>query len=122
MTIRAGQRDNFSGDISVTAATGGYTKGRIYLIADTYYVARETKSAGEACLMAKCKGSVWCAKATGTGNSFVVGDKVYVLSNVLRPATATGAVLLNGSVTQAAAVGDAEVLVDFDGALPVTAT
>ncbi len=118
----AGDRDNFSGDISVTAATGGYTKGQIYLILDSYFVARETASATAACLMAECKGPIWVSKATTTGISFAVGDKVYAKSNKAAPATSTGAVLLNGVAISVAAVADTMVLVDFGGGMSPAAT
>lgn len=120
--MATGDRNNFSGDISVTAATGGYTRGKIYLIADTYWVARETAAAAASCLMAACVGCVEVTKATGTGKNFVVGDKLYVKSNVAENATSTGAVLLNGTVVRVAATTDTTVLVQFHGGLPVTAT
>jgi predicted RecA/RadA family phage recombinase len=122
MSNATGQRDNFSNDISVTAATGGYTAGQIYLIADSYFVARETASAGAACLMALCNDAIWVTKSTGTGKSFVVGDKVYVKSNKAEPATSTGAVLLNGTVIAAASTSDTKVLVQFHGGIAPTAT
>ncbi len=120
----AGERDNFSGDVSVTAATGGYTKGLIYLINDAYFVARETKSATVACLVASLAASgdgVWVTKATGTGKSFAVGDKVYVKSNKAEPATSTGAVLLPCIAISVAGTSATEVLVAPGGIAP-TAT
>lgn len=121
MAGAAGDRDNFSGDISVTAATGGYTKGKTYLVADSYVVARETKDAASTCIVA-AKGCIWATKAAGTGKSFVVGDKVYVKSNVLENATSTGAVLLNATVLEAAGATDTKVRIELHGGLSPAAT
>jgi predicted RecA/RadA family phage recombinase len=120
--MSAGDRDNFSGDISVTAPTGGYTKGKIYLIADSYYVARETKAAGAACLMASlATGAVWAEKLAGTGKTVAVGDKVYVKTNIVDATTSSGAVLLPAVCIRAAAAADTRVLLAGGGISP-TAT
>jgi hypothetical protein len=121
--MAAGDRDNFSGDLSITAPTGGFTRGSIYLVNDAYFVARETKAAGSACLMASLAGAgaVWATKATGTGKSFAAGDKVYVKSNVAENASSTGAVLLPCVCILAAGVSDTAVLVAAGGIAP-TAT
>lgn len=121
MTIRAGQRDNYSGDQSLTAPTGGVVKGNLYLIGSSYWVARETKSAGAAFLAANpAVGAVWANKATGTGKSFAAGAKLYVKTAVLDVAASTGSSLVLGGVAalEAAATADAEVLI---GAATLTA-
>lgn len=118
--MAAGDRDNFSGDLSVTAATGGYIRGKIYLINDAYFVARETKDAAAACLVASLAGhgAVWVTKAAATGKSFAIGDKVYVKSNVAENATSTGAVLLPCVCVLAAGATDTAVLVASGGIAP----
>lgn len=122
--MAAGDRNNFSGDVHVTAATGGYTKGQVYLVADAYMVARETAAAAASCLMCQNTGSecIEVTKATGTGKSFVVGDKVYVKSNKLENATSTGAVLMPWTVVEAAAASATSVKVQIPGGIPPTAT
>lgn len=75
--MAAGDRCNFSGDVSFTAPSGGYTRGLIYQVTDCYAVARETVAATASCLMA-LRGPVTVTKNTGTGKSFAIGDKVYM--------------------------------------------
>lgn len=119
-----GSRENFSGDISVTAPTGGYTAGKIYQLASgAFAVARETKSASSACLMALAgAGSViYATKVTGTGKSFSVGSKVYYVSaSASATPSATGNTLI-GIAVRAAATTDTEVAVLLS-VLPPTAT
>lgn len=121
MAGSAGARDNFSGDLSFTTPSGGYTAGSVYqLNSGAYGVARQTTSAGAACLVA-LTGAVWVTKATGTGKSFDVGDKVYVASNVVQP-NATGGVLLNATVIEAATTAATKVLVELHGGIGIAAT
>ena len=116
-----GQRENFSGDVSFTAAAN-YTKGLAYqLSSGAYAVALETKSSSEQCLMA-LGGSgraVRMTKVTGTGKSFAIGSKVYSTSGSATP-SATGNTLI-GFAVAAAATTDTEVVVVLCG-LPPTAT
>lgn len=120
--MTAGQRENYSGDVSVTAPTGGYTKGSIYQLASgAYAVALETVAAGSACLMA-LPGSdrtVRATKVTGTGKSFSVGSKVYLTSASATP-SATGNTLI-GFAADTAATTDTEVPIVL-ATLPPTAT
>lgn len=119
--MSAGDRNNDSGVMSVTVPTGGYTKGQIYLINDSYVVALETKTAGQACLV-MYRGVVEVAKATTTGISFAFGDKVYYKSAKAAPATSTGAVLLNAMALATAAQAATSVLVELYGPIPIAAT
>jgi predicted RecA/RadA family phage recombinase len=114
--------NNDSGVRSVTAATGGYTKGNIYLINDCYVVALETAAAGAACLVCYRADAIGINKSTGSGKSFAFGDKVYAKSNVCEPATSTGAVLLNCMALETAGISATTVKVSFYGSLAVTAT
>ena len=109
--MSAGDRDNFSGDLELTAPTGGVTRGRAYVINDGFAVARETASAGAAYLGA-VSGTVWVQKATGTGKGFGVREEVFVQSN-LADKTATGAVTPLGITVRAAAAADDKVLVEL---------
>ena len=116
--MSAGDRQNFSGDLLLTAPTGGVTRGKIYLISGVYVVARETAAAG-APFLGAVNGPVVAEKATGTGKAFVIGEKIYALSSVADK-DATGAVLV-GFAIAAAATASGEVDVFLTG-LPVTAT
>lgn len=120
--MSAGDRNNNSGVEHVTAPTGGYTKGQIYLINDGYVIALETASAGALCLVAHEAQDVEVVKATGTGKSFAFGDKVYVKSNKAEPATSTGAVLLNAMALGTAGTAAGTVRVRLYGPLAPTAT
>jgi len=113
-----GDRDNFNGDLTLTAPSGGVVRGRIYLISGVYVVARETKDATEQFLAAVC-GPVVVQKSAGTGKDFVAGEKVYYLANQADK-TGTGAVLIGYSLEAAAATAS-EMLIYLTG-LPVTAT
>jgi hypothetical protein len=79
-TVSPGERDNFSGEISFTTPSGGYTKGLMYQIVDdgVFAVARETKAEGAACLMA-LTGRMAVTKDTTAGSALVVGGKVYLI-------------------------------------------
>lgn len=116
--MSAGDRTNFSGDLQLTAPTGGVTRGSIYLISGVYVVARETAAAG-ASFLAAVEGAVEVTKATGTGKSFVAGEEVFALSNVANK-TATGAVLV-GYALESAGVSDSSIAIKLTG-LPVTAS
>ena len=116
--MSAGDRQNFSGDLQLTAPTGGVVRGKIYLISGVYVVARETAAAG-AKFLGAVNGPVVAEKATGTGKAFVIGEKIYALSNVADK-DATGAVLIGFAIASAAtASGEVDV---FLTGLPVTAT
>lgn len=116
--MSAGDRTNFSGDLRLTAPTGGVVRGKIYLISGVYVVARETAAAA-ASFLAAVKGSVTVEKATGSGKAFVVGEKVYFLANVVDK-TASGAVLIGFALGAASAAADS-IDIELTG-LPVTAT
>ena len=116
--MSAGDRANFSGDLEVTAPTGGVTRGSIYTIEDKQVVAREDADAA-ASFKAAFQGAVTVTKATGTGKVFAVGDEVFALSNVA-DLTGTGAVLI-GYAIAAAGASDATVDVELVG-LPPTAS
>lgn len=118
--MAVGDRPNFSGDLSLTAPTGGVTRGLIYLIQGVYVVARETASAAAA-FAAAVRGPVTVSKVAATGKSFAVGQKVYYVSATknLTP-SATGNVLV-GFALSAAAATDTSVDVFMTG-LPVTAS
>ena len=107
--MAAGDRDNYSGDLLFVAPTGGVTRGRIYLNSGKYVVARSTALAGATYIGGG--GVIWATKATGTGKAFDLGEKVYVLSNVIDK-EGGGAVLL-GVALKAAAASDTEILVDI---------
>lgn len=79
-TAAAGERDNFSGDISFTVPSGGYTKGLMYQLVDdgVYAVARETKAENASCLMA-LTGRVAVTKDTTAGSALVVGGRVFLI-------------------------------------------
>jgi hypothetical protein len=118
MAGSAGDRDNYSGDSSYTAPTGGVTKGKIYLISGTYVVARETVAVGLPFIGGT--GVIRATKAAATGKSFVIGEKVYALANVVNK-TATGAVLI-GVAREAAGATDTSILIDTGNGLAPTAT
>ncbi len=114
----AGDGCNYSNVIEYTAPTGGVTRGKIYLISGQYVVAQETVAATLA--FRGRTGPVEATKAAATGKSFVVGEKVYVLSNVINK-TATGAVLV-GVCIEAAGATDTSIKIHMGTGLPVTAT
>ncbi len=97
--MAAGDRTNFSGDLELTAPTGGVTRGKVYNVEDSYVVARETADAA-ATFLAAVEGAVTVTKATGTGKSFAKGDKVYALSNVADVA-GTGAAFMGYALSAA---------------------
>ncbi len=124
MSGSVGDRDNISGDLQVTVPTGGYTRGSIYLIADSYWIARETALAAALALVGVPAGltGMWVTKAAATGKNFAIGDKVYVKSNVAENATSTGAVLLPWVALAVAAATDTKVFVGLPGAMSPAAT
>jgi predicted RecA/RadA family phage recombinase len=78
-----GDMSDHSGVISVTVPSGGYTKGKIYLLASaSLVVALETKAAAAACpvLTSKNMKVVEVAKVAGTGKTIAAGAKVYFVS------------------------------------------
>lgn len=107
--MAAGDRCNFSGDVSFTAPTGGYTRGLIYIVTDSYAVARETVVAAAVCKMA-LNGPVSVTKNTGTGKSFAIGDKVYMDASTKKATpNATSNTLVGYAI---AAATTAETVVD----------
>jgi predicted RecA/RadA family phage recombinase len=109
-----GDRNNFSGDVTLTAPTGGVVRGQIYLIGDAYWVARETADAGDSFLAASpAHGAVEVAKAAGTGKALAVGDKVFVKTAKIDVAVSTGSSLVLGGVgcLKAAAAADTSVII-----------
>jgi hypothetical protein len=79
-TVAPGERDNFSGEISFTVPSGGYTKGLMYQLVDdgVFAVARETKAQSAQCLMA-LTGRVAVTKDTTAGSELVVGGRVFLI-------------------------------------------
>lgn len=79
-TVAPGERDNFSGEISFTVPSGGYTKGLMYQLVDdgVFAVARETKAEAASCLMA-LTGRVAVTKDTASGSALVVGGRVFLI-------------------------------------------
>ena len=116
--MAAGDGINYSGVSEYVAPTGGVTRGKIYLISGTYVVASET--AAVSVVFRGRTGLMQATKATGTGKSFVIGEKVYALSNVINK-TATGGVLV-GVCRRAAATTDTFIDIDTGTGLAVTAT
>lgn len=112
MANAPGQRDNFSGDVTLTAPSGGVVAGLLYLILDSYWVARENANVGEPFLAANpAFGAVWATKTAGA--AIGIGDKVFVVAGAIRPATATGASLVLGGIgaLAAAEAADTQVLI-----------
>ena len=109
-----GDRANFSGDVLLTAPTGGVVRGQIYLIGDSYWVARETADAAATFLAASpAHGAVEVAKKAATGDTFVVGAKVYVKSGKIEKAASTGSSLVLGGIAclKAAAAADTSMII-----------
>lgn len=117
--MAAGDRDNFSGDLVDAAPTGGTTKGLMYNIQDSYFVARETKSATVDCVFA-AQGAVRVTKVVATGDTFAIGDKVYFDGTDRVQPNSTGGTLV-GIALEDAAQADTDVLIWLQP-LPVTAT
>lgn len=116
--MAAGDGINYSGVAEYTAPTGGVVRGKLYLISGMYVMASETAAAGVT--FRGRTGLMQATKATGTGKSFVVGEKVYVLANQINK-SATGAVLV-GVCRKAAATTDAVIDIDIGTGLSVAAT
>lgn len=115
--MAAGDRCNFSGDVSVAAPTGGVTRGLIYLITDVYCAARETASATVAAVFA-LEGDVTVTKNTGTGKSFAIGDKVYVDASTKKATPNATSNTLVGVAISAASTTDTEVNIHLPGIHP----
>lgn len=107
-----GQADNFSGDLSVAAPTGGVTAGKAYLIGAAYMVARETQNATVATLFRK-RGPVWVSTTAST--TLAVGAKVYLVTSTHVVGSASTGNVLVGYALQACASTDTMVLVDWMG-------
>lgn len=108
--MAVGDRANFSGDVTLVAPTGGVVRGNIYLIADSYWVARETADAAANFLAANpAVGAVEVAKIAGA--AMVVGDKIFVKTAAVAPATSTGASLVLGGVGVLVAAASAATVV-----------
>ena len=75
-----GERDNFSGELSFTVPSGGYTKGLMYQLVDDgiFAVARETKAEAAMCIMA-LTGRMAVTKDTTAGSALVVGGRVFLI-------------------------------------------
>lgn len=110
--MSAGDRDNYSGDLSLTAPTGGVVKGKVYAISNSYVVARETKDAAAA-FLAACTGAVWATKVSGTGKSLAVGQKVYYASASASVSPSTTGNVLIGRCLKAAAATDTSALIEL---------
>lgn len=107
--MATGDGDNSSGVTTVTTPTGGYVKGDVYVYNDKVIVARETKSAGEDCLV-QFHGPVTATKEAGTGLSLSIGSDVYLnTSNNEFTATSTGNTAVHGFVYKDAAATDTTV-------------
>lgn len=115
--MAAGDAVNSVGTVKVTAPTGGYTKGLIYQVSGGgYMVARETKSAGEECLM-QFQGAVEVTKATDTGETFEVGDTIGVDSAGKASAeTDTGTVKIHAIAVEAVSSASTTTVKIFLGA------
>ena len=102
--MSAGQRDNFSGEETFTAPTGGVTKGKLYQIASgMIVVARETADAA-ATFLAGVEGVYDVTKATSTGVTFSKGGKVYWSSSTKTVTNAsTGNTLIGFALESVAA-------------------
>ena len=105
-----GDRNNFSGDLEMTAPTGGVVRGKAYEINGTTVVARSTADAGDT-FLAALKGPIEGEKSTGTGTGLEVGEKVGVSGNVF-VVVATGVDAV-GTVIRDADTADDVVLVDL---------
>mgnify|MGYP001132203551 CR=1 FL=1 len=104
--MSTGDRNNYSGEFSFTAPTGGVTKGKLYQVGSgLIVVARQTVDAG-ATYTGATEGRLTVTKTAGTGITFVVGSKVYFDSNT---ATVTDVATSNthcGYALAAAAAAD----------------
>ena len=125
-TVSPGERDNFSGEISFTTPSGGYTKGLMYQIVDdgVFAVARETKAEGAACLMA-LTGRMAVTKDTGSGSALVVGGKVYLIPSTgkITGADTDTNILLDAVALSAAAdaTTTGDILINSPNSLAMTA-
>jgi hypothetical protein len=109
----AGDRQNFSGDMSFTAPGGGYTRGNVYQLGTgAYAVARETKLVGEQCLMAVINDQAVEGNKSAIASSAVVkGGKVYVNASNLFTGNPTGGVLVGIALEAVADAGTTCIVV-----------
>ncbi len=114
--MSAGDRSNFSGDIELTAPTGGVVRGGVYLIENRVVVARET-AAQTLPFKAAVQGPVVVTKDTGAGIDFAVCEEVFAdsSSNGVQPTAATGGDTAIGYALEAAGINDTEVLIYLGG-------
>lgn len=117
----AGDRDNFDGNITVTAPTGGYTKGLVYQLGSgAFAVALQTVLAGASCAMA-LQGPVWVSKTAATGKTMAVGSKAYFVTATKKvdPAstgnTLMAATVLGNPIGTTAPATSALVLINLEG-------
>ena len=111
MTQPVGNRENYEGNLTLTAPVGGVVKGGAYQIGNSLVVALETAAAA-APFLAAVDGPVSAAKEGDAGSACVAGVNVYL--DGVNPAVsgddtsnaATGAIAL-----EAAADGDTSVTV-----------
>ena len=103
-----GQRDNFSGDMEVTAPTGGYTAGLIYLIQGEYVVARDTIAAAATGIVSVINDQpILVTKIAATGETFTAGQQVYVNSSAQADPGSTGNTKIIGVIAHADAAATA---------------
>lgn len=75
--MAAGDKDNFSGELSFTAPSGGVVTGLLYSIGETPVVARETKAENLA-FLGGVSGVYEITKETAAADDAgAVGDKAY---------------------------------------------
>lgn len=72
-----GDRDNFNGDFTFTAPTGGVVKGEIKQVGSGLIVVARESAAATATYLAAVQGRVTVNKDAATGITFAVGAKVY---------------------------------------------
>ena len=106
-----GKRDNFSGDIELTAPSGGVTAGKAYTWGATTVVARTTADAG-AKYLAAVKGVLEASKTAGSGRALTAGNLCGFTSG---SAVASGSGITNvARVMKDAAAAADTVLIDLN--------
>lgn len=114
---QAGDHDNLSDDLIMTAPTGGVVRGNIYNIQNAYVVARETKDAAADFLAAFGVQKPIRVKKEAVATA--VGQKLYFKSSTKTVTTAaTGNTLLGLVAVSAQASGDASVLMGLANISP----